>query len=152
MSPPTVWGPPTWRIIHTLACKVKEDRFQEIGPTLVSFIIQICHNLPCPECAQHAREFWKTVPSAVTEQKQTLINVLYMFHNKVNQRRNIPLFRYEDLPKYRGIKLIPCYNNFVKNFVTRGNIHLLTESFRRSLMMQEFRKWLFINLVHFDLE
>lgn len=153
MSPPSQWGPPTWRFIHTLAHKIHDDHFAELGPVLVSFIVQICHTLPCPDCAQHAREFWKSTPAGATESKQKLINVLYVFHNRVNSRRGTPLFKYEELQRYREIQFIPCYNNFARNFVVRGgNPNLIAESMRRAMMMRELRKWLFNNIRAFNLE
>ena len=45
------WGPCTWYLFHTLAEKVKEESFPLIKESLISLIIRICSNLPCPECA-----------------------------------------------------------------------------------------------------
>ena len=58
---PSSWGPNTGIFMHTLAAKVKETSFPIIGPNLILILIQICNNLPCPECAQHARQFWNKV-------------------------------------------------------------------------------------------
>ena len=55
---PSYWGPNTWIFMHTLACKIKEDSFPIIGKQLVLYLIQISYNLPCPECSQHAKQFW----------------------------------------------------------------------------------------------
>ena len=152
MSPPSQWGPPTWRFMHTLAHKIKEEQFVALRSKLVSFIVNICHTLPCPDCAQHAREFWKSISPSATESKHKLMNVLYVFHNRVNGRRKMPLFRYEDLRRYGEILFIPCYNNFAKNFVVRGvPPQLLAESFRRSLLMRDLRRWLSDNILAFDL-
>ena len=49
------WGPSTWVFMHTLAAKVKESDFPVIGSSLILVMIQISNNLPCPECAQHAK-------------------------------------------------------------------------------------------------
>ena len=58
---PSQWGPPTWVFIHTLADKIKEDHFNVIGKPVIYNILQICNNLPCPECSDHAKQFWSKV-------------------------------------------------------------------------------------------
>ena len=58
---PSYWGPSTWIFMHTLAANVKETSFPIIGPSLILILIQICNNLPCPECSQHAKQFWSKV-------------------------------------------------------------------------------------------
>ena len=50
------WGPSTWIFMHTLASKIKETSFPSFGKNLIMILIQICNNLPCPECAQHAKQ------------------------------------------------------------------------------------------------
>jgi hypothetical protein len=71
--------------MHTLAAKVKEIDFPVIGPSLILLMIQISNNLPCPECAQHAKEFWSKVKTANIKSKTDLINLLFVFHNMVNK-------------------------------------------------------------------
>ena len=34
MPPAGVWGPPIWTLFHTLAAKIREDKFNEIGHEL----------------------------------------------------------------------------------------------------------------------
>jgi hypothetical protein len=94
---PSDWGPPTWVFMHTLAEKVKEESFPVMGHQLISILIQICSNLPCPECATHAKMFWANVKTHNIKTKQDLINLLFVFHNSVNKRKKTALFRYESL-------------------------------------------------------
>ena len=58
---PSQWGIPTWIFMHTLAAKIKEEQFPVIGPQVISHLIQICMFLPCPECSDHAKQFWANV-------------------------------------------------------------------------------------------
>ena len=51
------WGQPTWFFFHTLAEKIFEDRFPEIRQPLLDLIYSICVNLPCPDCANHAKTY-----------------------------------------------------------------------------------------------
>ena len=41
-----VWGPCTWFLFHTLAEKIKEEEFTDAKHKLLSFIANICNNLP----------------------------------------------------------------------------------------------------------
>jgi hypothetical protein len=147
---PSYWGPNTWIFIHTLAAKIKEDSFPIIGNNLISVITRICSNLPCPECAQHAKEFWAKVKIANIKNKSDLINVLYVFHNSVNKRRRVPPFRYESLSIYDNKNIIETYNAFSRTFNTRGNLQLINESFHRNLMISSLRTWMISNIKHFE--
>jgi hypothetical protein len=148
---PSSWGPSTWIFMHTLTVKIKEDQFSIIAPRLIHQLIQICNHLPCPECAQHARHFWTKVNPAGIKTKQDLIHLIFMFHNMVNQRKRMPLFKYENMEQYKDMNLINTYNNFIRNFNTRGNMNLISEAFHRNLMLSNLKKWLMSHLVYFNM-
>ena len=150
MSPST-WGPPTWLFMHTLAEKIKDSSFPLIGPQLILILIQICNNLPCPECALHARQFWSNVKTSNITNKTDLINLLFVFHNMVNKRKNIPPFKYNILQYYKSKNLIDTYNLFSRNFNTKGNMTLINESFHRNMMLSSLRSFIMSNLTHFVL-
>ena len=80
---PSNWGPPTWFFMHTLAEKIKDESFPIVGQHVIMSIIQICNHLPCPECAQHAKEFWSKVKISSIKTKTDLINVLFVFHQNL---------------------------------------------------------------------
>ena len=124
---PSYWGPSTWVFMHTLAAKIKETSFPVIGPNLILVLIQICNNLPCPECAQHAKEFWSRVKTSNIKTKDDLINLLFVFHNTVNKRKQLPLFKYENIQYYKTKNIVNTYNTFSRNFNTRGNMNLINE-------------------------
>lgn len=148
---PKDWGTPTWIFMHTIAEKVKEDNFHIIGMSLIVNLKNICYHLPCPECTMHAKDFWSKVQIGNIRTKQDLINLLYFFHNMVNRRKQQLMFKQEALIIYKGKSLIETFNNFVKNFNTRGNMTLLNESFHREIMLKSFKKWLMANIKYFNL-
>lgn len=148
---PSDWGPPTWVFMHTLAEKIKENSFPLIGPHLILILIQICNNLPCPDCSIHAKHFWSKVKTANIKSKTDLINLLFVFHNMVNKRKGLVPFKYESLTYYQSKSVIETYNSFAKNFNTRGNMNLINESFHRNMMLASLRSWLMGNLIHFNL-
>lgn len=147
---PSQWGPPTWIFIHTLAEKIKDDRFDVIGKQVILNIIEICKNLPCPECSDHAKQFWAKVNINKVTTKQDLINLLFVFHNSVNVRKHSRPFKHSDLKYYQTLNLIDTFNNFAKNFHTKGNMAQLTESFHRTRLLSSLKRWLMANIQHFD--
>ena len=48
-----LWGPPTWFLFHTLAEKIKEDKFDTMKIDIINMIKRICRNLPCNDCSGH---------------------------------------------------------------------------------------------------
>jgi hypothetical protein len=148
---PNQWGPPTWIFFHTLAEKIKDSSFELVGKSLVSNINRICSLLPCPECSQHAKTFWSRVNFATIKTKTDLKNILYVFHNTVNRRKRQPLFKYEKLEYYKTRNVIETYNNFSRNFNTYGNMNLIADSFHRVRLLAYLKKWLTINIQHFDM-
>lgn len=147
---PSSWGPSTWIFMHTLVAKLKESSFSLIGPNVILILIQICNNLPCPECAQHAKQFWSKVKTANIQNKTDLINLLFVFHNMVNKRKQIRAFKYENLKYYETRNVIETYNIFSRNFTTRGNMNLINESFHRNMMLASLRTWMMSNIHHFN--
>jgi hypothetical protein len=51
------WAGPTWLILHTLAEKIDESKFNDIRVELLNTIYTICTILPCPLCATHAKKY-----------------------------------------------------------------------------------------------
>ena len=146
---PSNWGPPTWLFMHTIAEKIKEESFPQIGPHLILVLMQICNNLPCPECALHAKSFWSKVNIANIKNKIDLINILFVFHNMVNKRKRTPAFKYENLQYYKTKNLVETYNLFSRNFNTHGNMNLINESFHRNRLLSSLRTWIMTNIKHF---
>ena len=147
---PNQWGPPTWIFMHTLAEKVKEDQFPRIGHQIIVNLIQICYNLPCPDCTEHAKEFWSKVQIGNIKSKMDLINLLFVFHNSVNKRKNLPPFRYENLAYYKTLNVANTFNQFARNFNTKGNMKLLTESFHRGRQLTSLKNWIMTNIGSFE--
>jgi len=87
------WGEPTWFLFHTLAHKIKDEFFHEKKMEILNTISLICANLPCPNCANHATEYMKNINFYAIQTKQDLKNMLFQFHNVVNQRKGVPVFR-----------------------------------------------------------
>jgi hypothetical protein len=148
--PPEEWGPPVWTLFHCLVEKMREESFPIVGKPLFGFIHKISSFLPCPDCSQHAKSFLAKINISSIKNKNDLKNMIYVFHNAVNKRKNKPLFDYGNVSKlYTNRNLIQVYNNFIRVYQTNGNMNLLTESFQRKLITSNFKKWITQNIRHF---
>jgi hypothetical protein len=148
---PSKWGPPVWMLFHTLAEKITDLGFQQIGQQLFNHIYRLCNSLPCPDCADHATKFLAKVNVRTLQTKDNLKNLLYVFHNVVNSRKRKTIFHTNNLEIYKKKNLLNVYNNFLQVYHTRGNMRMLTESFQRQRVLGEFKKWFFTNF-HFFAE
>lgn len=147
---PNIWGPPIWTFFHTIAEKINEDRFQEIFPPLFNYIKNICRVLPCPDCSNHATGFLSRINTKLIKTKNDFKNVMFIFHNEVNKRKNKQQFDINLLTnKYENNNLISAYNGFVSVFNKRGNTRLLADSFHRNQLITQFKNWLLINMPAF---
>jgi hypothetical protein len=150
MVQPTIWGPPIWKLFHVLIEKIKEEHFPQIHMELFHFIKKISSYLPCPDCSQHATLFLSKVKPNQISNKNDFKNMLYVFHNQVNIRKRKPPFPYSQMEKYKQYNIIPVYNKFITVYNTKGNMKMLTESFQRQFVIQDFKKWLVKNLQSFQ--
>ena len=142
MSPPTFWGPPIWTLLHTIAANLKEENFYIVSRQFIVLVKQLCSNLPCPDCSAHATAFLSRVNFSHIKTKYDLEQLLYIFHNVVNKRKNKPMFNTQDLEIYKNINLVTAFKNFLMVYKTRGNMKLLADNFQRQIIVNELRKWL----------
>ena len=145
MSPPETWGPPIWTFFHTLAEKINDEHFHKIKCSLFFIIKRICNFLPCPECSQHATQFLGKININSIQNKTQFKQMLCVFHNVVNKKKNKPLFNFENIHKYKNCNIGIAFNNFIKVYHTKGNMNMITESFQRSLLINDLKKWLLNN-------
>ena len=114
-------------------------------------IKNICGYLPCPECSEHAKKSLDAINLDKLKTKEDLINVLHIFHNSVNKRKQKPLYSFSEMDKYKNMNLIQVCNMFLLNYKTPGNMRLLAETFQRKLILEKFKVWIRINYRSFML-
>ena len=76
--------------------------------------------------------------------------MLYVFHNQVNLRKQKPAFSYSGMDKYKNSNLVQVFNRFITVYHNKGNMKMLTETFQRQMVIQEFRKWMVRNISAFQ--
>lgn len=142
-----VWGNATWYLFHTLAHKLKDEYKTEV-PILYDFILQICHNLPCPSCKEHAKLYLKNVnKSYVTSSKEHLINFLLKFHNDVNIRLKKSTFSKEQLNElYSKASVYKIVMNFL-NIMSENiqNFKMMAANSRRKICINTFKTYILKN-------
>jgi hypothetical protein len=148
----SVWGPAIWYLFHTLSYKIKPNHFHEIKDELLVHFISICSNLPCPECADHAQQELKHLDKSKITNKKELCMYFIHFHNKVNVRTKKKIFTFDEfISKYQSA----VTRNVIANFFivlskSDHNIKLMTNSFHRSTVIYELKKWLSMNASKFN--
>ena len=116
MPPPELWGPATWTLFHVLAEKVNENIYPRIVGQLFDVIKKICSALPCPECAQDAMQFLAKVKIHELKSKADFKNMIYVFHNYVNNKKGKPLFKYNNLDIYKNYHIVSVFNRKYETF------------------------------------
>lgn len=146
------WGEPTWFLFHTLAHKLKDEHFDLKKMHLLAVISSICSNLPCPDCANHASEYMKNINFNAIKTKQDLKNMLFQFHNVVNQRKGFALFSIEDLdPKYSTANTTNIIQNFMYFFQDKHySIRMIANDMHRAKIIVKLKSWLNENIQYFD--
>jgi hypothetical protein len=144
------WGPPTWFLLHSLACKVYDDKFSAISKELLQMIYMICTNLPCPDCANHAKNYLDGINFNTIQSKEELKKMLCTFHNTVNQRKGYSIFLYSDYTaKYSRAILSNIIDNFMHHFSDKTRSpKLMASDFQRTHLVKYLKTWFQNNLVN----
>lgn len=133
------WGNISWILMHSLAQKVTENNFINCKQILIKIIFDICNNLPCPDCREHANKLLKTSNIIKISNKKQLISFLWEFHNIVNKKLKKPTKNIEEVEKhYSTAKLNMIVSTFfrVYNSVIY-NEKMLADSFRRKIFLKK---------------
>jgi Erv1 / Alr family len=151
-KPKMIWGKFTWILFHTMAEQIKEERFQQLRNEILHIIYTICSNLPCPMCAEHAKDYLAKNNLMRSQTKEELKYELFKFHNVVNERKNFPQFTVEQLNDMYS-KAIPkvVIQNFLVQFNNKSkNIKLLADELHRQNISQTLKSWFQIHLSDFN--
>ena len=146
------WGAPTWFFLHTIAHKIKDESFPLVRKELLGIILTICGNLPCPECSTHAKDYLNKKNFNAIQTKQQLKDVLFHFHNMVNERKHFSKFEYDQLDaKYSGAILVNIFNHFIRHYTNgTGNSHMIADIFYRTKIAENIKRWLDTNNQYFE--
>ena len=147
------WGEPTWFLFHTLAEKIKPEYFDSVRKELMNVIFSICANLPCPNCANHATNYMKSINFDSITTKDHLRIMLYRFHNEVNQRKGFPEFPLDQLSeKYSNANTVNIIHYFMPFFEDKhAGVRMIADDLHRSRIAIQLKSWFNKNIGAFDL-
>jgi hypothetical protein len=145
------WGPSTWFLFHTLAEKIKEEKFNNLKNELLDLIKSICMNLPCPSCSNHATQYIQNLNYLSITNKNDLKIFLLNFHNDVNRRRNVKLFSLDELnSKYSKSNTLNIINNFVSVFQHKNkSFNMIANEMQKQRQLEIFKSWVKTNIQSF---
>ena len=137
------WGEPTWSFFHTMAEKVNDDTFASVREDILKYIYIICINLPCPECAQHARAYLSAINFNAIQTKAQLKDMLYLFHNEVNKRKGVTLMERNNLDsKYAQNVLSTTFYVFLVKFKDKhASIRMISDDMYRAGIAKQLATW-----------
>jgi len=144
------WGPSVWKFFHLLVHSVKDESFPIIGRQIINYIVQISSMLPCPDCSSHAKAFFSKINLNSIHSKNDAINLMYVFHNVVNQNTKKQLFPRQFLFIYDNMNVFSSYNSFVIAYNSNIPSKLTTDSFARKSLMKNLHSWLLNSRHHFQ--
>lgn len=133
------WGNISWILMHSLAQKVIENKFVNCKQILIKIIFDICNNLPCPDCREHANKLLKSSNINKVSNKKELISFLCEFHNIVNKKLKKPTKNIEEVEKqYSMAKLNMIIITFFRVYNSvMYNEKMLADSFRRKIFLKK---------------
>ena len=138
----SVWGPPTWAMLHCLVLKIKDEPPIKTLNSLKHMISYICDNLPCPYCAAHARSIIQKSNFNKISDILTLRVFIFDFHNKVNERLKKQNMDYSShLEKYKNIKLVDAINTFITVFNNNSGTTMMLYSFHKKQVTEKLKQY-----------
>jgi len=137
-----IWGNNVWNLFHTIAHKIKEDRFEFHKNNIIYILENICNTLPCPECSKDASDMLKKVNFSQINTKNDFKLLIFNFHNAINTKLNKPLFDFNELDnRYSKANIDILYTNINIIFTSNTNIpQLMTSSFHRNLLFPKIKE------------
>jgi hypothetical protein len=139
-----IWGNAVWNLFHTIAHKIREDKFEFHKQNLIFILENICSTLPCPECSKDATNMLKKVDFAQINNKTSFKLLVFNFHNAINTKLNKPLFDFNELDnKYSKANIDIIYNNLSIIYTSNTNIpQLMSSSFHRHHLFPKIKETL----------
>ena len=146
------WGYPTWLLFHTMSVKIKDELVDSYIDNVMRTIYIICINLPCPDCANHAKTYLDSINLINIRTKYQLQRMLFDFHNSVNARKGYPMFDFSNLEEtYSRAITRNVIVNFIDNFKDKSrSIKMIANDFHRARLVNELTDWFNKNIEIFE--
>jgi hypothetical protein len=134
----SVWGPITWKLLHTFVLKIKDNITLNELLELKNIITRIVSNLPCPYCTSHAISYLATFNFKNIQNISHLRLFMFQFHNNVNQRLNKPLLTYEEHLQLYNIPINVVLTDYVNIYNSKNSgVTMMLYDFHRKIMIKD---------------
>lgn len=141
-----IWGNNVWYLFHSIAHKIKEDKFEFHKKNLIYILENVCNTLPCPDCSRDSSDMLRKINFNAINNKAEFKLLIFNFHNAINTKLKKPLFDFNDLDnKYDKANIDIIYNNFNIVYTSNSNIpQLMSSSFHRRHLFPRIKEALLI--------
>jgi len=146
------WGNNIWYLFHSLAHKIREDKFEFQKNNIIFIIKTICNTLPCPDCSKDATNMLNKIDFNAIKNKSDLKLFFFNFHNAINAKLNKPQFSHESLDaKYNNVNIDALYNNLYVIYNINTHIpQLMSSNFHKNYSFPKIQEAL--NALRNDLQ
>jgi hypothetical protein len=141
------WGKSYWFFFHTMAEKIKPEYYLQYRNHLFDIVKEVCNNLPCPDCSQHAVSYITKINVNALTTKEDFIMCLFEFHNSVNKRKHFPVFTVDELlQKYSKANFKNIINYFMHYYrMEYRSIRMIADTMHRQRSATRIFNWLQTN-------
>lgn len=110
----------TWKLLHTLACKINEKKYIENKTKIHNFLENIFNELKCIYCKVHAKKYFSDNPN-IGDTKDELIHYIFWFHTKVNIKLNKKYYPKSNLIEYENYDIFEINDKWLNNTPESGD-------------------------------
>lgn len=128
-----IWGRPLWIFMHTYVEKIDASFFQSHKTEIIQQLYNLCLNLPCQDCINHAKQYFKRYNMLNINNKENIIQYLFHFHNAVNKNTKKRLFTINEMEIYKKYSFDKVTNLLFMYMNYRGNrMDFINSQYRRN--------------------
>lgn len=151
----TYWSNITWTFLHSFPLALNNEFYDNYKTQILSLLYDICINVPCPLCSNHATKTLKKYnyfhESINTTTRELSLNI-FRFHNEVNKMLNKPLFNDTILNNYNNIDFQSVYNEWCDKFTIKTiNLKLYYHKKNVNLTRSKVINFVNHNIKHFKI-
>lgn len=143
------WGVPTWYFFHTFAEKITDDLFTSKKNECIDILKDICTNLPCPYCRDHARDYIKKHKLDNIKTKEELKIYFFKFHNEVNKRTKKKILDISALEMYKNMNMVSVFRYYRKEFFRTYHMANQFTGWIRNMLLVKIDKFFIKNISQF---
>ena len=132
----SIWGPNTWNLLHIIAEKVYEDKFDLCKNDIYKMISLICSSIPCPICKENATTYLNKNNINKADNKTKLKEYIFNLHNEANVHANNPISDKSVLKRYETLSFSQVFYTYY-NLYSKNKSDDIQYSFRKTINLRD---------------